>query len=783
MNKILQCLGWVGLLGGLTALGASGCTTEAYCFVCEDDGFGDAGEASTSRPQNAATTSNIITTSTTAGGGNGGEGGDNMGGQAGQNNNCDDIDLDTDVLNCGVCGVACRINGAFPKCVDGVCVIDMCAPGRQDLNDDPRDGCESICNISNDGVEICDGIDNDCDGIVDNGFDLTTVENCGSCGNECELAHAIPTCERVGGNYTCRIQSCEEDFFNFDGQHGNGCEKQCIQSNGGQEICDGRDNDCDGQVDEETPNAGMPCESPSLCPWHPEGKCVGPCADRGVYVCSGNQLVCVPKAGAPTPSIEVCDPDGVDEDCDGLSNEDFNLMTDPNNCGACGNVCDVPNAFSACVNGECVVGACRNGYNDLDPNSPGCEYECPEAINDEICDGVDNDCDGEVDEPADLEEPTTPCLQTGPCSGSDWVCGENPNSGETEWYCNYQAQDPLIEVDPTTVWPGPELACDGFDNNCDGYVDEGMGLYQFCTNNSQCVGNCNQGRCTCSNDSQCDFGYGCSGGRCVAQCFDGIGECQDTAFMQCAADGDGVICPAQAITSNASNELCDGKDNNCDGQIDETTPAAGNPFSGVVDEVVRIAWGGQPDFYIYKYEASRPDALSSDGGVSDARSCSKPGVIPWTSVSQAEAAAACAAAGMQLCTQTQWERACERDTNSSVANWSFATTPTSYRTGVCNDVEHSRNATTPSVWATGSGANCYADAPNGDIFDLSGNVSEWTSTTVQSGGKTYYRVRGGNYTSYGPATACDFSFVLDVPTFANADLGFRCCGANPPNVP
>jgi formylglycine-generating enzyme required for sulfatase activity len=132
---------------------------------------------------------------------------------------------------------------------------------------------------------------------------------------------------------------------------------------------------------------------------------------------------------------------------------------------------------------------------------------------------------------------------------------------------------------------------------------------------------------------------------------------------------------------------------------------------------------------------------------------------------------------MELCTQSQWEDACEADQGGTV--WSFATDADTYTPGICNDVEGGTGA----AWAGGSGEDCYADSPNGAIFDMSGNVSEWTQTEVNSGGNNYFRVRGGNYTAYGPATACNFSFVLGVPTFANADLGFRCCGTNPPNVP
>jgi len=131
---------------------------------------------------------------------------------------------------------------------------------------------------------------------------------------------------------------------------------------------------------------------------------------------------------------------------------------------------------------------------------------------------------------------------------------------------------------------------------------------------------------------------------------------------------------------------------------------------------------------------------------------------------------------MTLCTQQQWELACRAGESGEV--WSYDANPDEYDAGKCNDVEHPSGPGT--AWPTGSSAECASD---GEIFDMSGNVSEWTSTRVTSAGSEYFRVRGGNYTSYGPATACGFSFVLGVPTFANADLGFRCCGTDPPNIP
>ncbi len=116
------------------------------------------------------------------------------------------------------------------------------------------------------------------------------------------------------------------------------------------EVCDGRDNDCDGEVDE-----GLP-----------EVRCgVGACAHSQPTCVAGATVECAPLP----PSAEVCD--GQDNDCDGLSDED--LL--PAQCGV----------------GECaaVAPSCRAGAPvTCMPSAPGVES----------CDGKDNDCDGTVDE-------------------------------------------------------------------------------------------------------------------------------------------------------------------------------------------------------------------------------------------------------------------------------------------------------------------------------------------------------------------------------------------------
>ena len=74
-----------------------------------------------------------------------------------------------------------------------------------------------------------------------------------------------------------------------------------------------------------------------------------------------------------------------------------NLQTDPQNCGGCKNICTIPHAQAGCVAGLCVVATCGSGYVDLD-RKPENGCECLQSTGGvEICDGVDNNCNGLVD--------------------------------------------------------------------------------------------------------------------------------------------------------------------------------------------------------------------------------------------------------------------------------------------------------------------------------------------------------------------------------------------------
>jgi hypothetical protein len=690
----------------------------------------------------------------------------------------DGFELNTDPQNCGRCGVLCDYANSAPTCSAGRCRLGACAPGFVDLDGVPVNGCE--CQLSENGAEICDGKDNDCDGTVDEGFDLQAdVNNCGACGQVCSYEHATPICARG----TCRLGACLPGFVDLDRSPPNGCEYACAASNGGVEVCDGTDNDCDGDIDESDPRAGSRCypEESVGCD-AATGICAGQCA-MGIYVCLPGRLTC---QGARLPQPDECD--GQDNDCDGAADEDFDLQNDPRWCGGCGRLCQLPQAVNGCAGGTCVVRSCLAGWVDLDgAPANGCEYACV-ADGPEVCDGKDNDCDGRLDaDDADLLfPPTNFCNQVGECGLGPGGSGRYPQATfpvcraaapgmAPDWICNYPAS---AAIDGPNQIAGQETFCDGKDNDCDGAADEDLrpALGSECTDN-------------------------------------GPGECKRRGVVRCAPDpAASPICDVAGVAvPPPQHEVCDNRDNDCDGLVDESwdnpaglTACGGVPCRGVRDDLALVGQGARP-FYIYRYEASRVDASAADEGRLETRSCSRQAaagpVRPWSSVNYARAQAACAAAGMRLCRtrrmsdcsastvfEDEWGAACSAGVTCGVERQPYPYA-CSYSAATCNGDDPDRGVAV----ATGSRAQCVssADLEPGTAeldraFDLSGNLAEWTEdcrTVLGDGtGRRAYTLRGGSFRNAPAALRCDFMSTIVAEDFAFDDTGFRCCSSCPPGL-
>ena len=189
------------------------------------------------------------------------------------------------------------------------------------------------------GEELCNGADDDCDGRSDEGFRLDSDEaHCGGCNQPCEQANTFPVCE----GRVC-LTVCRPDFFDCNRDPADGCEAEggCVNES----VCDGVDNDGDGRVDEDY----VVIESCG------RGQCLASATPSQCQ--NGAETPCQP--GAPQP--EICG-DQLDNDCDGRGDEGFRLAQDPENCGECGRSCSFENAEAQCRDGLCALGQCAPGY-------------------------------------------------------------------------------------------------------------------------------------------------------------------------------------------------------------------------------------------------------------------------------------------------------------------------------------------------------------------------------------------------------------------------------------
>lgn len=225
--------------------------------------------------------------------------------------------------------------------------VGRCASGVQSCEDGAWTECANQVLPTE---ETCNGEDDDCDGETDEGCECTPDES--------QTCYTGPADTQGVGQCTAGIQACDAGSWG-----------DCAgEVNPTDESCNGEDDDCDGDVDEGCDC--LPGETQSCYPGPAETEGVGTCV-AGTQTCddSGAWGSC---DGATGPADESCN--GEDDDCDGDTDE----LDDPGGC-------------DTGDDGLCAVGvqACEMGGLVCEPNVS------PEV---EVCDGDDNDCDGETDE-------------------------------------------------------------------------------------------------------------------------------------------------------------------------------------------------------------------------------------------------------------------------------------------------------------------------------------------------------------------------------------------------
>jgi subtilisin family serine protease len=489
------------------------------------------------------------------------------------NTGCE-FDVSSDMDNCGACGFACVFNNGSGDCIDSACVVATCDAGFDDCNGDSSDGCEA--DLNND------------------------IPNCGGCDIPCEFDNATALCS----SGVCQMGDCDSGFEDCNVDILDGCEAgtadDAMNCGGCDIICD-LDNvdmnvclngncaigtDCsqfpvsietphpyDNYMDEEWvishPGAGEIVVHFAM--FYTESCCdyvrLFDGQDNEIVDYRGNlgQFDSVPVPGDSVrivfhsdysvtydgfiiDSYKVCASGCADGwgNCDGLPANgcEYDVTADPDNCGACGVVCNFQNGAGACVDSQCVIDSCDQGFADCNSlGSDGCEVDLTSDA--ENCSTCGHVC--EFDHASGLCQASLCVLDA--CQGDYADCNNNPSDG-----CEIDlTSDPNNCGGCRTIcgpWlhavPGCENStclidsCDIGWGDCDGILPNGCEA-----DVSNDYDNC--GACGVSCDVPYSTTADCIDNQCVITgCQAGWGDCDADGFNGCEAflESDNMNCGA-----------------------------------------------------------------------------------------------------------------------------------------------------------------------------------------------------------------------------------------------
>lgn len=305
----------------------------------------------------------------------------------GRDDDCDGRNDEQSEVSCYDAELGCAPDGSGGHACSGLCRAGVRRCSAGELGD-----CEG--EVAPAAADTCTGsgelaADEDCDGRIDEGC---------SCSGESQTCYSGEADTRNVGPCRAGMQTCGPEGFGA-------CEEEVLPS---AETCANPDvdDDCDGDPD-DVPMLGNVCTVSAN---------MGLCAS-GVWQCAGGALACA----TPSPVVEICD--RRDQDCDGHSDEDFDLQTDTSHCGMCGRACSgaqdccggscanlaTSNSHCgacgmACASGQsCCGGACRDLQND-EANCGACGRVCANgqsccggscidtSTNADHCGACGNDC-------------------------------------------------------------------------------------------------------------------------------------------------------------------------------------------------------------------------------------------------------------------------------------------------------------------------------------------------------------------------------------------------------